>query len=180
MRFDTKIYTERLLLRPFTEDDIEPSYQIEQDPEVNRYTNDGGVKTLEQVTDAIQQGPLRDYRVHGYGRFAVELKDNPGFIGFSGLKYIEEWDRVDLGYRFARQHWGKGYATESAIASVQFGFDELNLEEFIATILPENIGSINVVSKLGFQLEKTIHEYGEDQLLYVLSKSDWMVQSKQS
>lgn len=168
------ILTERLILRPFTLDDIGPSYEMEQDPRVNQYTNDGGIKTIEQVTEAITSGPLHDYEKFGYGRFAVELRAQPGFIGFSGLKYIPEMNRVDLGYRLAPEHWGKGLATESCQASLHFGFKDLGLEEIIATILPDNAASKRVLEKLGFELEGTIHEYEEDQYLYVLTKDRWL------
>ena len=123
------IETERLLLRPFTLDDVEASYQMNSDPEVTRYTNDGGVKTREQIRHLIKDHVLSDYQKHGFGRFAVVLKEENRFIGFSGLKYLPDLDEVDIGYRFLRAYWGQGFATESARVSMKFGFEELNLEE---------------------------------------------------
>lgn len=158
------IETDRLLLRPFTLDDVEASYQVNKDPEVTRYTNDGGVKTKERIQYLIENNVLGDYRKYGFGRFAVVLKEENKFIGFSGLKYLPEFDLVDLGYRFHRDYWGKGFATESGKASLAFGFEELKLSKIIGMVLPENKASIHVLEKLGFSFEKEFFE--EDILIW--------------
>ncbi|NQV52446.1 MAG: GNAT family N-acetyltransferase [Flavobacteriales bacterium] len=168
-----RIETSRLLLRPFTMDDVEASYVMEQDPDVNRYTHDGGVKTREHVEQIISKGPLKDYETYGYGRFAMELKSDGKFIGFTGLKYMQDLGRVDLGYRLTKAHWGQGLATEAGVASLQFGFEDLDLEEIIATILPENAASANVLTKLGFALEEELIMHGIPQQLYSLQRADW-------
>ena len=152
------IETERLILRPFNLNDIEPSYELNLDPEITRYTNDGGVKSYETIKYLIQDVVMGDYEKHGFGRFAVDLKDNNEFIGFTGLKYIPELDEVDLGYRFKRKYWGMGIATESGIASLKFGFETLDLKEIIAMALPGNIGSIRVLEKLNFHLTEQFEE----------------------
>ena len=105
-----------------------------------------------------------------YGRFAVELKSTGKFIGFAGLKYLPELDEVDLGYRFIKAEWGKGYATEAAKACIDFGFNQLKLSSIIALTLPENTASIRVPEKLNFEY---IDTYIEDGLLahkYALTK----------
>ncbi|MEQ9187625.1 MAG: GNAT family N-acetyltransferase [Cryomorphaceae bacterium] len=167
------IETPRLILRPFTLADVEPSFKMEQNPEVNRYTHDGGVKTRAQVERAIVEGPLEDYKKYGFGRMAIELKEERQFIGFTGLKYIADLGRVDLGYRLARECWGQGFATESGIASLRFGFIDLDLEEIIATILPANSSSANVLTKLAFILEEELIMHGIPQQLFSLQRSDW-------
>jgi len=172
-----RIETPRLILRPFTMDDVEASYAMEQDPDVNRYTNDGGVKTLQQIEEVISTGPLMDYETYGFGRFAIELKKDSKFMGFTGLKFMEDLGRVDLGYRLVKEHWGKGLATESGVASLRFGFEELDFDEIVATILPENLASANVLSKLGFTLEEELTMYGVPQQLFSLQRAAW--QTKQ-
>jgi [ribosomal protein S5]-alanine N-acetyltransferase len=158
--FDTIIETERLILRPFTMDDIDPSFEINQDPEVTKYTNDGGVKTYQQVYDAIKNNVRGDYQTHGYGRFAVEHKRDKRFIGFSGLKNMEEWNAVDLGYRFHPDYWGQGLATESGVASLEFGFQTLGLKEISGFVLPEHAASSNVLKKLGMEYRDDLIEDG--------------------
>lgn len=178
------IYTERLLLRPFTIADVEASYQVNLDPEVTRYTNDGGVQTREQMHAIINNNVLGDYAKYGFGRFAVELKETGEFIGFSGLKFEPELDAVDLGYRFRRDQWGKGIATESAVASMRFGVDTLKLKRMVACILPANKASSNVLDKLGFMYEKEfmddgvlVHQYDID----LSKKQPWQdLEAKQS
>jgi len=167
---NVRLETERLIIRPFTEADIEPSYEMNLDEEVSRYTGDGGVVSREEIERRIKENVFGDYQKHGYGRMAVELKGGEKFIGFSGLKYYEELDEVELGFRFFTRHWGKGFATESGRACVEYGFDQLKLKRIVALILPENAGSIRVVEKLGFRYEKEFME--EDMLVhqYVLQR----------
>jgi RimJ/RimL family protein N-acetyltransferase len=152
------IETDRLLIRPFTMDDIEPAHAMNLDTEVSKYTGDGGVVSLKETERRIIQDVLGDYRKHGYGRLAVVLKKENIFIGFTGLKYLEDMDEVDLGYRFMSKYWGQGIATEAARACVKFGFEAMELKKIIAMVLPENLGSIRVLEKLNFEYEKDIIE----------------------
>ena len=78
--------TDRLLLRPFTEQDIEPAYRMNLDRDVSAYTGDGGVVSREEIERRITEDVLGDYQKYGYGRLAVELKAEGSFIGFAGLK----------------------------------------------------------------------------------------------
>ena len=159
------IETERLLIRPFTMDDIEPAYQMNLDAEVSKYTGDGGVVSKEEIKRRIIEDVFGDYGKHGYGRLAVELKGENKFIGFTGLKYLEDMDEVDLG-------WGKGIATESAKACVDFGFETLGLNKIIAMVLPSNNSSIRVLEKLKFEYEKDIIEDNLLANIYILSKEN--------
>ncbi len=163
------IETERLLIRPFTLDDIEPAYLMDLDAEVNKYTGEGGAVSKKETERRITENVFGDYQKHGYGRLAVELKTENKFIGFTGLKYLEDMDEVDLGYRFMKKYWGKGIATESAKACVDFGFKTLSLNRMIAMVLPGNIGSIKVLEKVNFEYEKDIIE--DDLLVKIYSLS---------
>ena len=164
------IETERLLIRPFKMEDIEPSYIMNLDAEVSRHTGDGGIVSKEEIERRIVENVFGDYEKHGFGRLAVELKGENKFIGFTGLKYLEDMDEVDLGYRFMKEYWGKGIATESAEACVNLGFNTLGLKRLIAMVLPENIGSIRVLEKLNFEYEKDIIEDNQLAKIYSLIK----------
>jgi [ribosomal protein S5]-alanine N-acetyltransferase len=166
------IETERLLLRPFCLDDIEPSYVMNLDAEVSRYTADGGVVSREEIKRRIVENVFGDYEKYGFGRLAVELKTENKFIGFAGLKYLDDLKEVDLGYRFMKEYWGKGIATEAAKASVNFGFETLGLNKIVAMVLPENRSSIRVLEKLNFTFEKEFAEHDHLARLYSLRKSD--------
>ena len=162
-----KIETERLLIRPFTLDDIEAAYAMNLDAEVSKYTGDDGVVSKKEIERRITEDVLGDYQKHGFGRLAVEWKKENKFIGFTGLKYLEDLDEVDLGYRFLKAYWGMGIATESASACLDLGFNTLGLNKIIAMVLPKNIASIRVLEKLHFNYEKDFIE--EQQLVKIYS-----------
>lgn len=165
-----KIETDRLLLRPFTLDDIEPSYELNLDPEVSRYTADGGIVSKDEIEKRIIKDVLGDYQKYGYGRFAVEEKASGHFIGFAGLKYLPDMEETDLGYRFMRSYWGQGLATEAGTACLKFGFDSLHLQRIIALVLPQNIASIRVLEKLAFKYELEIEADGNRVQQYAISR----------
>ncbi len=77
-------------------------------------------------------------------------------VGFSGLKYLENLQEVDIGYRFLPESWGKGYATESARAILQHGAREYQLQRIIGLVDPANHSSARVLQKLGLAFEKRI------------------------
>ena len=169
--FKTILETERLILRPHTLDDVDAAYKLNLDEEVTRYTGDGGVVSKEEIRHRIEHHVLGDYKKYSYGRFAVVEKSSGDFIGFCGLKYLPEYDLVDLGYRLSRNHWGKGLATEASKASVDFAFNELKLSEIYGFVLPENSASVNVLKKLGFQFDIEMIEDNETLHRYRLEKS---------
>lgn len=97
----------------------------------------------------IENNILPQYQLYNHGRWAVHLKNTHEFIGWCGLKYRPEIDKIDLGYRFLRKYWGHGYATEAAKRAIQFGFKDLNLQEIFGDAHIENIGSLKVLEKAG-------------------------------
>ncbi|GAB5416568.1 MAG: GNAT family N-acetyltransferase [Crocinitomicaceae bacterium] len=161
--------TERLLLRPFRIEDVPSWYIINKDPEITRYTGDGGVVSKEEIERRIREHVLGDYSKYGFGRWAVVHKENDELIGFAGLKYMPDLDVVDLGYRFKQDYWGQGIATEASRASLKFGFETLGLTQIVAYILPENVGSEKVLKKLNFSFVRSIVEEGELEHEYVLT-----------
>lgn len=161
-----KLITKRLVLRPFTLDDIEVSYRMNLDEAVTKYTADGGVVSYEEISKRITNVVNYDYKLFGYGRFAVELIETGEFIGFCGLKYLEDYQETDLGYRFFSKYWGMGYATEASKACVEWGFKTLGLESIMAMVLPDNKASIHVLEKLGFELTGEIVEGGHHALRF--------------
>lgn len=155
-------------------EDVEQAYRVNLDPELSRYTGDGGVKTREQIADLIQGKILADYENYGYGRWAVIHKKSGAYLGFAGLKYLPEMELVDLGYRLDQAYWGRGLATEASLASLQFGFHELKLESVIAMVMPANRASSRVAEKLGFERYDQMSEDGEDIDLYRLSRNHFL------
>ena len=169
---DSKLFieTERLLIRPFKMEDIEPSYTMNLDAAVNKFTGDGGIVSKKEIERRIVENVFGDYEKYGFGRLAVEIKGENKFIGFAGLKYLDDLDEVDLGYRFMQAYWGKGIATEAAQACVNLGFNTLDLKKLIAMVLPDNTRSIRVLEKLRFEFEKEIIEGEQLAKIYALHK----------
>ncbi len=165
------IETERLLIRPFNLNDIEPSYAMNLDPKVNLLTGDGGIVSKAEIERRIIENVLGDYKKYGFGRLAVELKGENKFIGFTGLKYLEDLKEVDLGYRFMSNYWGKGIASEAGRACLNLGFDTLKLNKIVAMVLPNNKGSIRVLEKLNFEYEHDIIEDNLTAKLYAIKRN---------
>ena len=151
--------TERLLIREFIEDDAEAFFSFNGDSEVMRYTGEAPSASVEQVRKQIRDYP--DYRLRGYGRWAVVFKPDQRVVGFNGLKYLEELREVDLGYRFCTDYWGRGLATESSKAVLRYGFENLGLKRIIGLVLPENTASIRVLQKVGMRFEGMTDFCGE-------------------
>lgn len=143
------IETERLLLRTFTESDAALIYELNSDPEVTRYTGDP-IRDMDHAKEILEKVILPQYALYNHGRWAVHTKPGLEFIGWCGLKTRPERENeIDLGYRFFRHSWGKGYATEAAFACLNYGFKKLRLPRIVGRAVPANIGSIKVLQNCG-------------------------------
>ena len=130
--------TERLYLREFTKVDGIHFYEMNNDPEVVKYTGNGPFKNIDHATEFIIN--YKDYQKNNMGRWAVCLKETDEFLGWCGLKYHPKDNMVEVGYRFYKKHWNKGYATESAKSSIEYGFKVLYLKEIYAHAHINNLG----------------------------------------
>ena len=151
--------TERLILRELLPIDRNGLFAIDSDAEVHIYLGNNPVKNIEQIDDNIKF-IRKQYVDNGIGRWAVIEKSTNNFIGWAGLKLIRELtnnhiDYYELGYRLNKSYWGKGFATESAKASLQYGFNTLNLNKIYAIADSKNVGSRNVIEKVGLKYIET-------------------------
>lgn len=153
---DAALQTERLILRRFTDQDVDALYTLGTVPQIIKYTGNKPFASHDDARHYLIAHPLRDYQVYGYGRFACVYKETDAVIGFSGVKHLEEIAENELGYRFLPDYWGKGLATEAAVAVVAYARDSLKLPRLVSAIHPENQASKNVVRKLGFRYEKDV------------------------
>lgn len=150
------IETERLLIRRFTPGDAEAFLPLVSLPEVLRYTGEQPLGSADEVIELLKARQLRDYERYGYGRMACIEKATGRLIGFSGLKYLDDMDDTDVGYRFLPDAWGKGYATESAAAIMQDQSATFGLTRIIGLVEPKNHGSVRVLQKLGLTHERRV------------------------
>ena len=137
-----------LILRQFTEADAPLILALNSDPEIVKYVHEPILKTLEQAENILQDIILPQYK-NNLGRWAIHTKDNMDFIGWCGLKYRPGLDEIDLGYRLMQKAWGKGFATEAAQHSLDYGLNQLNLKLITGRAHIENIASIKVLEKIG-------------------------------
>lgn len=168
---DTIAETDRLILRKLDVSDALNFYNLNADPEVLKYTGDLPFETLAQAEGFLVN--YNDYQKNGFGRWAVISKTSNAFLGWCGLK-LNDNGLVDLGFRFFRKEWGKGFATESANASLHFGFNKLELNEIIGRASTDNKASIKVLEKLGMQFWKRDFCEGiADASYYLITKSQY-------
>ena len=149
----------RLYFREFTENDIQILYELNSNPNVIKYVHEPA-PTLENITDILYNVILPQYKLYGHGRWAVHLKSNDEFIGWCGLKYVKEKDEIDLGYRFKENYWRQSYGFEAAKATLDYGFNVLDLQRISATVLPENIASWKIMEKCGMQYISDVNDGG--------------------
>lgn len=147
--------TERLMLRELVPEDAAGMFEMDGDPEVHLFLGNKPVQSIEQSKADIEF-IRKQYIENGIGRWAVIEKSTGNFVGWAGLKLITELTNnhnnyYDLGYRFSKRFWGKGYATEAAIAVRDYGFNELKLNEIIGIADISNLGSIHVLKKIGLK-----------------------------
>jgi RimJ/RimL family protein N-acetyltransferase len=88
------------------------------------------------------------------------LKGSSKYIGFCGLNYSVKKKEVDVGFRFMKAHWGKGYATEAALASLQHGFHAYGIDRIVGRARKDNAASLRVLEKLGMHFQKEFDEEG--------------------
>jgi RimJ/RimL family protein N-acetyltransferase len=172
------IETERLILRELLPTDVDGMFQLDSDPHVHTYLGNKPISSKQQAEDVIHF-VRQQYIDNGIGRWAIVEKTTNTFIGWTGLKLVKEMTNkhinyYDLGYRLIRDYWGKGFATESASASLAYGFDTLKLNEVFAAADIENKGSNKVLKKLGFtQLEPFLYDNTTPHNWYKITQQEW-------
>lgn len=167
-----ELLTLRLRLREFQTCDALGFYQMNADPEVLRYTGDHPFKDIKAAENFIST--YDHYAKYGYGRWTVERLEDNAYLGFCGLKYHPKTSEVDLGYRLDRNFWGKGYATEAALACLDYAFRSLKLNQVIGRAAQQNTGSLRVLEKIGMRKLKPISFDKQDGFLYVIGKDNFL------
>jgi ribosomal-protein-alanine N-acetyltransferase len=151
------LHTPRLTLRPFRPADAAELERIQRLSGVLRYFPNPVAPPLEKVERfvAYQQAHWEKY---AYGNWAVEPDESGRFAGWVGLQFLPETNETEVGYLLDPAVWGKGYATEAARASLQFGFERFAFPEIIALVHPDNTASLRVAAKCGLvALERKVY-----------------------
>ena len=169
--------TDRFILREILPQDAQGLYELDSDPEVHRYLGNKPVKSIEQIRELIQF-IRQQYVDNGIGRWAIIDKTTGAFVGWTGLKLVKERtnnhiDYYDLGYRLIRKYWGKGIATETAVASLDYGFNVLSVTEIYAMADCQNIGSNKVLRKVGLTFIEEFDYNGVKHNWYKINREGW-------
>lgn len=171
------IETERMRLRAMEATDLQGIYELDSDPEVHRFLGKKPIKNLKDAEGIINY-IRKQYKIDGIGRWAVVDRKTNEFVGWAGLKYErevrKEMDYYDLGYRLKKKFWGKGIATEIAMASLKYGFQKMNLKEIFAGAHVDNIASNKVLQKVGLSYLETFEYDGDPHHWYRITRSEWL------
>ena len=170
----TEIETARLLLRPWRSDDLDAYARICADPQVMRHMPE--TLSREQASERIE-GFARHWEEQGFGVWAVEHKARGELAGGVGLTRHEDWSEgehnVEVGWFLARPFWGRGFATEGALASLRYGFEELGLRRIISITWPQNVASRRVMEKAGLTLRGETRWRDHDVVWYAMDRNTW-------
>jgi RimJ/RimL family protein N-acetyltransferase len=148
--------TDRLVLRRLTEEDAPFILRLLNEPSFLEHVGDRGVRNLADARQYILSGPVASYERHGFGLFLVEVKEGGAPIGICGLLKRDVLDEVDLGFAFVPESWSKGYAFESATATLAYAHDVQHLKRVVAITSQDNVASIGLLVKLGFYFERMV------------------------
>jgi RimJ/RimL family protein N-acetyltransferase len=154
-----RINTPHLLLRPFTLEDSATLFRIYQDEPVLRYFPNPAPPSLEKV-DRFLTNQQKHWEQYGYGNWAILPDGEKNIVGWAGLQFLPELNETEVGYLLEHSFWGKGYATEAARASLQYGFSHYDFSNIIALIHPDNLASRRVIEKCGAVFSETISLWG--------------------
>ncbi|PXX61731.1 RimJ/RimL family protein N-acetyltransferase [Nocardia tenerifensis] len=179
---DVFLKTDRLVLRRFTDADVDNLVRLDSDPAVMRFLT-GEPTPRDEIYYQVLPQILRDYQVSSAGRFAVIEQSSGAFVGWLSLQPPQDGSvaEVELGYRLAASVWGRGYATEAARALIHKGFAELGVGRVWAQTMAVNIASRRVMEKSGLTYVRTFHQHFDDPLPgtehgeveYELHRADW-------
>lgn len=147
-----ELETPRLLLRQWRDSDREPFAALNDDPAVMEFFP---ARIPRVASDESVEAARRVLAERGWGNWALELRETGEFIGFTGIsvpkRVLPFSPCVEVGWRLAKAHWGKGYATEAALASVKAGFEQVGLEEIVSFTALANLRSRAVMERIGMK-----------------------------
>lgn len=155
------VETERLILREILLSDVDGIFELDSDPQVHKYLGNKTVSNKSE-SEAVINYIRQQYLDNGIGRWAIIEKSTNNFVGWTGLKFVTELTNgrknyYDLGYRLIRKYWGQGIATETAFASLDYGFTKLKVGKVYAAASYENAASNKILQKIGMQFIETFY-----------------------
>ena len=164
--------TDRLTLRGFREEDVDGLVVLAQDPLIAEYVTYNNAPLREACWRSIGLW-IGHWVLRGFGIWAVEERSTGTLIGRIGIWQPEGWPGVEVGWLLGREYWGHGYATEAARASVDWGFDHLDVDELVSLIRPANGPSIAVAERVGERYRGMVAFRGGETGEWVITREEW-------
>jgi ribosomal-protein-alanine N-acetyltransferase len=164
--------TQRLQLREMTLADLDELHSILSDPVAMQFYPQ---PFDPDMTKAWIERSLRNYAAHGFGLWAVMHKEDGQLIGDCGLtlQQVDGVRELEIGYHILRSYWGRGLATEGAVACRDHAFDDLRRQRIISWMHPQNLASRRVAEKIGMRLEKeSLDKNGKVRVVYSMTPRD--------
>ena len=148
------IETQRLILREFQQEDAQKLALILANPKVMKFSPVGILSELQ--TKEKVEGFITSYEKHGFGKWAVITKDSNELIGYCGiaLEEIDNKDEREIGYRLDSNFWGKGLATEAALAALNYAFEQFKFPYILGIVERSNASSVRVLEKLAMKYKR--------------------------
>lgn len=170
----TTVETPRLLLRPWMEEDRAELERLMGDPAVRGGRNFGPDRIAR-----LGEHSLRQWRVNGFGPWAAIDKASGCWIGRIGLDELAEWpgiDKVEVGFELHKAWWGRGLATEGALAALRLGFEQHGLERIISVTAASHAAARRVMAKVGLVYQGTRHWMSPDVpvVWYAIDRNAWV------
>jgi len=162
-----ELKSERLSIKSIAALKFEELRMLDADPDVMKYTSKGKIRT-EGESKVWMQKILNHHKTHGFGMMPFYLTNSEVFIGVAGVKYLENTNLPELGYRLVKQHWGNGYGTEIGRLLINYARNTLKFDKLVAVTKPENIPSQQILTKCGFQFKRIDFYYKTEVNYYEL------------
>lgn len=175
-RVSVPIRTQRLLLRPFEDADVQGITEMVADPETTRWI--GGVKSAAEAAASITR-MKESFKGRGWGTLAVIPHDISQCIGYCGVRPLAHTQEIELAFGLDKAYWNRGFGMEASRACMDATFKALPLESIVATVYPGNTRSIAVLKKLGLKEESRVFGVWPDSvaLLFRITRGDWAKRS---
>lgn len=165
--------TERLVYRPITRDDLPWLIDMRSIESVHRYLGGAELQNAEAVTKRMNFY-VECHDKFGFGFCVMSLKETGEKIGTSGLQPLADSGEIEVGYTLFEEYWRKGFGYEAALAWLDFGFREKNLERIVAVAHPDNTGSWRIMEKCGMTYEKNDLHYGMECVFYAITRERFL------
>ncbi|MDQ4024265.1 MAG: GNAT family N-acetyltransferase [Actinomycetota bacterium] len=172
--------TRRLVLCPWAEADRDLFAALARDERVIRFISDGSTWSDDRIADVFDR-QLRHWAEHGFGWYAASTASDGEWVGFVGLNHVGPEatevaaDEVEIGWWLDPKAWGRGLATEGAVAARDDAFERAGLERVIGRYQPENAASGAIMKKLGMAFERDARgRHGETVRIYALARAEWL------